>query len=1227
MKKLLSIFLALILSFACFSAMLGVSAELEEGAPFTAYDGKYALKIEKYTDDIKETALPKVNISSLSNTDFPSDQVLFDVSVTYRLDGTSETDSGLRPVLRLYYNTSYWYYDVPVCEKGSSPATSSGEWTTVSATGLDATDFKWQHEYDKIDDGDNEGKIIGAAILLHTQGERELQSDVYVDSVSVKMNGTSVINESFEDGHTGSTDWESSAKGQMSVVLLGEKEAEKPADFSAYKGEFALKIGKYTDEQNTKNTVKLNLSDLSNVKYPDGSYKFFISVTYRLGGENLSDNGIKPILRLFYNDKYFSKDYTLSETATVTSDKWTTVSGVVDASEIKSLDDDNSLYAAALLFHGVGSREVLSDLYIDEVKVEQVSEDGTHNAIISEGFEGLYDSSVTFVKNKIEGDNGFKAAIDFVRLGEATENISAVAADAQTVYEGSRALRIYRYNRFWDTNLCFDFWDGKIHQQELDSIDFTVSVAYYNYGDKPMKLNAWLYYCYNDESFKDPVPFEGEVTGLKGDWVEYTGTVKVNLDSSKKLAITRIILGEDMKKSDATTAYDYAIDNLVVKSSRTGDADLCKGNGGFEDDSLLTDSKGIYIDQYANKSKKDDSGNVIRMETVTGPCYTEAYTPVLSEKTVDADGQLKVEALVPQTRTRYEMKEYGVLFHRAALLGENELKTATAGVKKAYYSVNTGDTLPEKYTAVLTDPNATENGCSKGYKNTEYAARPYVVYFDNIKNEDVTYYGEQVTSRSADYKTMPLGDFVNKAPTKLELTEDNSYVLTTESLVQLPVENTVFDIELNSDYRVGFIAGPGSTLNSDDGVNITKGIVKWFKNGDKYRLHYLYLYVRVFVTHKDNINPEGNIIETKKVTDINKTGLKLRYISSANIEADNLAKMGKIAVERGNYAVITHGSDMHGDIVRLHNMMNFSEAIHADFAAVTGDITAYADRTGFSAFVNAMLGRKTNVIATTGNHDIGFMPVGADSDVKKFNQLFSKLYNEYGYQNSENKGYYYKDDAAHKLRVITLDQYEREGGSTAEFWEMHMNQSQVDFLINTLNSTPEGYSVVLAYHSPESKRDKIINDNKTFYQADDGGGSDIPTVISDIIDAFIGRETIDKSYATYGVTAKADFSGAKATFVAHMTGHWHLDTVAYLPTAHTQLMLNISCMTASKGVLMGNALAENVDLIRSRDGYTEDCFNTYIIDTDKKEVRIIRIGADTLIAGGERKYMTASYAD
>ena len=40
MKKLLALFLSLTLISACFYAVLGVSAELADGAPFTAYAGK-----------------------------------------------------------------------------------------------------------------------------------------------------------------------------------------------------------------------------------------------------------------------------------------------------------------------------------------------------------------------------------------------------------------------------------------------------------------------------------------------------------------------------------------------------------------------------------------------------------------------------------------------------------------------------------------------------------------------------------------------------------------------------------------------------------------------------------------------------------------------------------------------------------------------------------------------------------------------------------------------------------------------------------------------------------------------------------------------------------------------------------------------------------------------------------------------------------------------------------
>ena len=1233
MKKLLALFLSLTLISACFYAVLGVSAELADGAPFTAYDGKKALKISEYTtDDQKAYALPKVNLTKLSGYEYPEGNFEISVSVTYRLGGDNLSDSGIKPSLRLFYNSESW--DQKTYEMQVTETITSDKWTTMSAT-FDVTDIKTMKE--------GETALRGAAVLLHSQGGRQIQSDLYVDSVIVKTGGETVINESYETyengktGTVGNTSWENNAGvGTMTVVELGEEEVEPAADFPAYKGEFALKIGKYTAAQNQKETVKIALTDLTKEEFLSGNQKYFISVTYRLGGEGLEDNGIKPTLKLYYNDQYWADTYPVSDTKTITSDKWTTVSGIVDATGTNTASkiDANSKFSAALLFHQAGEREVLSDLYIDEVKVEQLYEDGTKKEIINEGFEGLYDSTVERVKNKPQGENGFSAVLEYVRLGDANDSLSVVSADTQTVYEGNSALRIYRNNQFWNTNLCFDFWNKDIHTSGYGSIDFTVSVAYYSYGNKPMKLSAWLYYCYDKEDFIT-VPFVGEVTGLKGDWVEYTGTVTVPLESAKTLGITRIILGED--RSSSPTGADYAIDNLVITSTRTGETDLCNGYGGFEDDKLITDTKGMYVDEYANKSKTaSDKVNTIHMERVSGPEYTEAYTPILSEKTVDDNGSFKVEALIPQARTRYEIKEYGTLFHRTEKLDGAELTLDTSGVKKAFYKTADSEALPEKYTSVLTDSGKN----SKGYNNTKYTARPYVTYYDNTKETEVTFYGEQVSNRSSDYKTMPLGNFVNKTPTKLKLSEDNEYVLTTESHVQLPVENTVFNIRLNSDYRVGFIAAPGSTLNAEDDEkadskdgdsDIKKGIVKWFKDGDKYSVHNLYLYVRVFVTHKDNIDSDGNIRNNVKVTDIDKTGLKLIYVGTANVVADNRAKMADIALNRGNYAVITHGSDVHGDIVRLYNMMQFSETIGADFAAVTGDITAFANRTGYSAFVNAMLGRKTNVIAVAGNHDIGYMPNGAESDLKKYNQLFSQLYSEYGYKNTEsNKCYYYKDDEQHKLRVITLDQYERTNGVNDKYWEMRMNQPQVDFLIETLKSTPEDYSIVLAYHSPENARStrKVVDD--TFFHQLETSGDGVPAVVADIIDAFISRTSINKQYDTsstyaYNIHATADFSDAKATFVAHLTGHQHIDGVAYLPTTNTQLMLNVSCMTASKGVKMGNALAESVDLIRSRDDYTQDCFNTYIIDTDKKVVRIIRIGADTKKDGGKRDYMNSSY--
>ena len=80
------------------------------------------------------------------------------------------------------------------------------------------------------------------------------------------------------------------------------------------------------------------------------------------------------------------------------------------------------------------------------------------------------------------------------------------------------------------------------------------------------------------------------------------------------------------------------------------------------------------------------------------------------------------------------------------------------------------------------------------------------------------------------------------------------------------------------------------------------------------------------------------------------------------------------------------------------------------------------------------------------------------------------------------------------------------------------------------------------------------------------------------MDAFIGREKLNKRYNqtnTYNTDGKTfkdyievnvDFSNSKGNFAAHITGHFHNDSVCYMPaTNYKQVVLNQTCTTANKG--------------------------------------------------------------
>ncbi len=135
--------------------------------------------------------------------------------------------------------------------------------------------------------------------------------------------------------------------------------------------------------------------------------------------------------------------------------------------------------------------------------------------------------------------------------------------------------------------------------------------------------------------------------------------------------------------------------------------------------------------------------------------------------------------------------------------------------------------------------------------------------------------------------------------------------------------------------------------------------------------------------------------------------------------------------------------------------------------------------------------------------------------------------------------------------------------------------------------------------------------------------------IADIIDAFISKTSINKSYNQSGAVKSVDINANFSTginsgveFIAYANGHLHGDFVGYLNgTTHKQLVLNITC---------GNAFVSPwrdglSDLPRKSGTVAEDAFNIYGIDRLNGIVKIVRIGSNINYLLEKRESMVIPY--
>lgn len=229
----------------------------------------------------------------------------------------------------------------------------------------------------------------------------------------------------------------------------------------------------------------------------------------------------------------------------------------------------------------------------------------------------------------------------------------------------------------------------------------------------------------------------------------------------------------------------------------------------------------------------------------------------------------------------------------------------------------------------------------------------------------------------------------------------------------------------------------------------------------------------------------------------------------------------------------------------------------------------------------------------------------------------------------EGKCYYYTDFAAKKMRIIGLNQFQY-GGTIRE--NRYLKDDQIMWLIATLKSTPANYGILFLTHIPEHAW-SVVTGYEKFWQNtlffNDLMTNTTGSPIADIIDAFIGRTSISKSYAQSGalttLTVNANFStgvNIGVEFIAYLNGHLHADRIGYLNnTTRKQLVLNI---------VMGNAFTGQYrdalgDLPRMQNTVCEDAFNVYGIDKAVGKVRVARVGSNVNYALEKRDFMTIPY--
>ena len=309
--------------------------------------------------------------------------------------------------------------------------------------------------------------------------------------------------------------------------------------------------------------------------------------------------------------------------------------------------------------------------------------------------------------------------------------------------------------------------------------------------------------------------------------------------------------------------------------------------------------------------------------------------------------------------------------------------------------------------------------------------------------------------------------------------------------------------------------------------------------------------------------------------------------------------------------IIGHFSDIHGDIKRFNNALEYFEKYKPDFVIHTGDLVVWNSEDNVDWFFEGVNRLSMPAYNCIGNHET-FDNSHTLTNEELYEKYIERLKN---ITMDTKKGYYYVDFEKYKLRLIVLNNYEL----YLEDWKKRdkyaLLQEQCEWLIDALKDAEEKeWGIVIASH--ESDEYVLPNsDDRGFCQKFEphpwGVAKERKHIVADIVDAFMNAKTLKNSYKVDNVEDLIEIDcsfSKKSEFICYINGHRHGDYIGYLPSYPEQLSM---CMTCSGCHPEGyhNIGEEISDLPRIPGTESEDAINFYCIDREERKVSVVRVGA------------------